>query len=68
VVVTETWHSRRAQLTFARVFADSSIAVYHAPAPSPRFRPDAWWLDETSALMVVTEYVKLLAFLAGAGG
>ncbi len=65
IVVTDNWHSRRVALAFDFVFAGSPIAIAHAPAPSPRFSPDAWWLDETSALFVLSEYVKLGAFLIG---
>ena len=50
VVVTDDWHSRRAQLVFARVFNGSPIRYYLSPANGPRFDPEAWWLDETSAL------------------
>ncbi|HEV8638722.1 MAG TPA: YdcF family protein [Chloroflexota bacterium] len=65
VVVTDDWHSRRAQLVFARVFNGSPIRYYLSPADGPRFDPEAWWLDETSALIVVSEYVKLLAYVVG---
>ena len=63
VVVTDDWHSRRAQVVFRRVLDGSSIRSYLAPAQGPRFNPDAWWLDETSALIVVSEYLKLLGYL-----
>lgn len=62
VVVTDDWHSRRADATFDYVLAGSAITHTIAAARGPRFNPQAWWLDETSALLVVSEYVKLLAF------
>jgi len=65
IVVTDSWHSRRARMAFDFVFAGSPIAIAHAPATSPRFAPDAWWLDEASALFVLSEYAKLAAFLIG---
>jgi len=65
VVVTDDWHSRRTQFVFGRVFDGSPIRSYVSPAHGPRFDLEAWWLDETSALIVVSEYAKLLAYLAG---
>jgi uncharacterized SAM-binding protein YcdF (DUF218 family) len=67
VVVTDDWHSRRAQLVFDQVFGGSPIAYSFSPAHGPRFDPQGWWLDETSALIVVSEYVKLIAYTVGVG-
>ena len=65
VVVTDDWHSRRAQLVFAQVFGGSPIALAFSPAHGPRFDREGWWLDETSALLVVSEYVKITAHFVG---
>lgn len=68
VVVTDDWHSRRARVVFGRAFDGSPVAYAFAPASGPRFDRDAWWTDETSALIVVSEYVKLLAHALSVGG
>ena len=67
VVVTDDWHSRRARLVFDQVFGGSAVAYAFSPAHGPRFDPYAWWLDETSALLVVSEYLKIAAYLSGIG-
>lgn len=65
VLVTDDWHSRRTQIAFERAVGGAGFSLYSSPAHGPRFEPTAWWLDETSALVVVTEYIKLAAFLVG---
>ena len=67
VIVTDDWHSRRAQLVFGQVFGSSPVAYSFSPAHGPRFDPEGWWRDETSALLVVSEYVKVVAYLVGVG-
>ena len=66
VVVTDRWHSHRAEIVFDSVFQGSPVRLYSAPANSHNFDPDAWWTDEDAALSVLTEYVKLGAFMLGA--
>jgi hypothetical protein len=63
VVGPADWHPRRAGLVFGRVLDRSPIRYSLSPANGPRFDPEAWWLDETSALIVVSEYAKLLGQL-----
>jgi uncharacterized SAM-binding protein YcdF (DUF218 family) len=65
VVVTDDWHSRRAKLVFDQVFGSSPVAYSFSPARGPRFDARGWWLDETSALLVVSEYVKIIAYWLG---
>ena len=65
VVVTDDWHSRRARLVFDQVFDGSAVAYHFSPAHGPRYDPQAWWLDETSALLVVSEYVKIVTYALG---
>ena len=67
VVVTDDWHSRRARLVFDQVFDGSPVAYAFSPANGPRYHPEAWWLDETSAMLVVSEYMKIAAYLTGIG-
>jgi uncharacterized SAM-binding protein YcdF (DUF218 family) len=59
LLVTDNWHTRRTELLFGRVFAGTVVRLYISPAPSDRFDPAAWWLDEEAALLVLAEYVKL---------
>ena len=66
VFVTDSWHTRRTQMLFEGVFAGSGVDLYVAPAPSPEFDPELWWLREDSVLPVATEYIKMAAYLLNA--
>jgi uncharacterized SAM-binding protein YcdF (DUF218 family) len=63
ILVTDSWHSRRTAIIFDRVFRGTAVRLHSAPAPDPRFIPTAWWTHENSALVVLTEYVKFIAYL-----
>ncbi|TAK23934.1 MAG: YdcF family protein [Chloroflexota bacterium] len=62
-IVTDNWHSRRAALVFDAIFRGSGVDVSSAPATPPRVDLATWWLDETTALFVVSEYIKLAYLL-----
>ena len=68
VLVTDVWHTRRTSMVFARAFEARPVALFMAPAPSARFTTNNWWRDELAANIVITEYIKLIAFWAGIDG
>ena len=68
ILVTDTFHSRRARSVFVDVFAGSDIEVVSVPSEPAWFAPDHWWRDERSALAVFNEYAKLLWFWLGGHG
>jgi uncharacterized SAM-binding protein YcdF (DUF218 family) len=68
LLVTDTFHSRRARDIFVRVYADAGIAVTSVPAEPAWFDPDAWWREERSAQVVFNEYAKYVWFWLGQHG
>ncbi len=68
VLVTDVWHTRRTSMVFTRAFESTPVVLFIAPAPSARFTIDNWWRDELAANIVITEYIKLVAFWAHIDG
>jgi uncharacterized SAM-binding protein YcdF (DUF218 family) len=60
VVVSSSWHMRRASWLFGSVYQGSGIRLTFTPAPDPYYRPSRWYLSATDAVLTVSEYVKLL--------
>lgn len=63
LVITDSPHTRRAWLTFRRIFHGSGIRVAIVAAHPSWFNPKTWWLEERSLLTVFTEYEKLAFYL-----
>jgi uncharacterized SAM-binding protein YcdF (DUF218 family) len=57
ILVTNTYHMRRALWIFRRVFRGSGIAIYPVTAPHPVFDPGRWWHKEADADMIFREYL-----------
>ena len=64
LIVTSSYHSRRALWTFNRVFAGSNVLVGLESAPSGWQTPPAWiwWLRAKGWQSVAGEYVKLINY------
>jgi uncharacterized SAM-binding protein YcdF (DUF218 family) len=64
LVVTSSYHSRRALWTWRRVFSESGIRVGLEPAEGAR-TPGAWtwWLSATGWREVAGEYVKMVYYV-----
>lgn len=67
VVVTDSFHSRRTGLIFARIFKGSGIRISIQPVDVPDYwyDPIAWWLKPESRAATFMEYVKIFYFLSG---
>ena len=65
LVVTSTYHSRRALWTWRRVFRESGMEVGLEPAEGAR-TPGAWswWLSIAGWRQVAGEYVKMVYYVA----
>jgi len=64
ILVTSTFHTRRARLTWKYVTAGRSQAIVRAASGDP-FDPDRWWQQRRFALSVVREYLGLINYYAG---
>jgi uncharacterized SAM-binding protein YcdF (DUF218 family) len=59
VLVTSSWHSRRAKSDFERE-AGGSVRVISCPAPPPSLDGRDWWQDAATTRSIVTEVLKYL--------
>ena len=61
ILVTDWYHSRRAQWTFNRF--NSPIVIQVSPVTTPKSHPEHWWHYESSMIALFNEYVKWLFYL-----
>ena len=62
IIVTSPTHSRRAWLTFQKVFEKDDIEIMVVPSKYTKFRSDDWWKTEGYFEEVIAEYLKLLHY------
>jgi uncharacterized SAM-binding protein YcdF (DUF218 family) len=65
LIVTSSYHSRRALFTFRNFFADTDTQVGIDPAETgiQTPRPATWWLHQRGWELVLVEYLKLIYYL-----
>lgn len=62
MVVSSSFHLRRARYVFKDRFAQAGITVLFHGANDLAFNKDNWWRDESGLMMVYNEYVKLVYY------
>lgn len=62
IVVTSPTHTRRAWLTFERVFKGLDVRIRMMPSTHSAFRPESWWKSEACLEEVMVEYQKLIYY------
>ena len=62
IVVTSPTHSRRAWLTFQKVFEKSNVRIAMKPSRYSNFKIDNWWKTRKYLRAVIYEYQKLLYY------
>ena len=62
IVVTSLMHSRRAYLTFSRVFRDSEVKIISLPSHYQQFNPKDWWKKREYVKELIIEYQKLIYY------
>ena len=65
ILVTSPYHMRRAAIEFRSVFLPQGLTVRAFPAQDSFFRLERWWTRGKDRALVIREYLKLVAFLAG---
>ena len=65
IVVTDPFHSRRAQIIFNDVFKTSDITVSIHPVSADWYRASSWWMSSSGIRDTLLEYSKLFGYLAG---
>ena len=59
IIVTDEFHTRRANLAFRKVFKGSSIVIEVAGAPNEIFNEYNWWKTDQGILCYFSELIKL---------
>jgi uncharacterized SAM-binding protein YcdF (DUF218 family) len=62
IVVTSPMHSRRAYLTFRRVFKGSEVKIVSLPSHYQQFNPKDWWKNRAYTKELIIEYQKLIYY------
>ena len=63
IVITDPYHSRRAALTFRKVFRGQGTQITFSAAPDSWFSTNRWWTRERELLAVFEEYEKGIYYL-----
>jgi len=64
ILVTSSYHTRRAKWIFLKVFNGSSIKISACPANNVEYDADRWWQKRESAKSLFYEYTKLIWYKA----
>jgi len=64
IVVSSDYHMRRVKYAFSEVYKGSDIRLTYVAAPSAHFDSKAWWRKKIYVKYGVTEYIKLIGYLA----
>ncbi|MFH1487619.1 MAG: YdcF family protein [Pseudomonadota bacterium] len=62
ILVTSPTHSRRAWLTFKKVFKDTDVRILMRPSAYSKFSPEDWWKKRRYVKSVIIEYQKLIYY------
>jgi uncharacterized SAM-binding protein YcdF (DUF218 family) len=62
IVITSLTHSRRAWLTFTKVFKDDGIKIISLPSHYQLFNPKDWWKKQKRIKDLILEYQKLIYY------
>jgi len=62
IVITSLTHSRRAWLTFKKVFKDYDIRIISLPSHYQLFDPKDWWTKRKYTKELIIEYQKLIYY------
>ena len=63
IIVTDSYHTRRAFYAFKKVFKGSNIKVEVSAAPNEVFNEENWWFSDWGILSYATEPIKFVAYL-----
>ena len=62
IIITSPTHTRRAWLTFKKVFAKDDVKIMVMPSQYSGFKPDQWWKTVKYFQEVIVEYQKLFYY------
>jgi uncharacterized SAM-binding protein YcdF (DUF218 family) len=67
IVVTDPYHTFRTRLILHDVFKGSSIKVMVRPVRAHWYQSQSWWTSRQGWIMTISEYAKIVAYLAHVG-
>jgi uncharacterized SAM-binding protein YcdF (DUF218 family) len=62
LVVSSSYHMRRAQYIFNKIYAGSGIRLTYCAAPVVGYVPERWWASYAGRLFTFSEYEKLAGY------
>jgi uncharacterized SAM-binding protein YcdF (DUF218 family) len=62
ILITSPTHSRRAWLTFEKVFEERDVRVLSLPSSYSEFNSEDWWEQRKYVREVIIEYQKLIYY------
>ena len=62
IVITSPTHTRRAWLTFRKVFEKNDVRILMLSTPYSKFNPEDWWKKRRYVRAVIIEYQKLIFY------
>jgi uncharacterized SAM-binding protein YcdF (DUF218 family) len=65
IVVTDPYHTRRAELIFRDVLTNTGTNLIIRPVEQYTYEADSWWKNERGIQATVLEYIKLLSYILG---
>jgi uncharacterized SAM-binding protein YcdF (DUF218 family) len=65
IVVTSTYHVRRARFAFNREFEGTGVEIIAHGSRYTEARPNRWWTQRSDIRYLMNEMPKFLAYLAG---
>ena len=63
IIVTDSYHTRRALFAFKKVFKGSNIKVEVSAAPNEIYNEENWWLSDQGISDYILEPIKLAVYL-----
>ena len=63
IIVTDEFHTRRAQYAFKKIFANSELKVEVAGATNEVFSIENWWLSDRGIMAYLGEAIKFPVYL-----
>jgi len=63
IIITSPMHSRRAWLTYRKVFEGANVRIISMPSGYYKFNPENWWKGRWYLKEVLMEYEKLIYYV-----
>lgn len=62
LLVTSSYHTRRSQYIFKKVFKDTGVEIITVSAPDPKYSPSSWWKDHEGQQKALTELANMVIY------